>query len=287
MRVAIIGAGGQLGAELVRFFGQDAVPFTHQDLELTDRTSVVRSLQQATPDAVINAAAYNFVDRAEDEPQQAFLVNAVAVRYVAEVCRELGVPLVHFSTDYVFGLDEHRREPYREIDCPGPVNCYGASKLAGEYLALATWSNSYIVRTCGVYGTRGREGKGYNFVEKMLKLAQERAVVRVVNDQQCSPTYAVDLAEATAVLLEVRPPYGIYHVTNEGSCTWYEFACEVFRAAGLTVPCEPIRSEDYPSRARRPRYSVLARTRWVASGLPRLRPWQEALRAYLAARAGR
>ncbi len=283
-RIAIVGAGGQLGQDLCRRLGSRAVALTHADIELSSRSSVQQALRDACPDAVVNVAAYNLVDQAEIDLTDALAVNCSGVRYLAETCAELDVPLVHFSTDYVFGRDELRSTPYREDDLPGPVNCYGVSKLAGEHVALLTYPRTYVIRTCGVYGLYGRGGKGRNFVETMLRLASERSELRVVADQRCTPTYSEDLAEATIELLEKQPPFGIYHCTNAGDCSWHEFACEIFAQAGLSVRCVPIRSEEYPTRARRPRYSVLDNTKWRNAGLRPLRPWREALAAYLSER---
>src|SRR5205085_9848553 len=176
---------------------------------------------------VINCAAYNLVDRAEDEPDAAFAVNAWAVRELATACNELGSVLVHFSTDHVFGLDAARRTPYAEDDPPGPVNVYGLSKLSGEYLVRALCPRHFIVRTCGLYGIWGSGGKGGNFVETMLRLAREGKPLRVVDDQECTPSYTVDIATATAALI-ATDRYGLYHLTNSGSCSWYDFARAIF-----------------------------------------------------------
>ncbi len=286
-RIVIVGARGQLGQDLCRLLGERAVPLTHEQIELRSRSSVHEAVRAAQPGAVINVAAYNLVDRAEDDPQAALEVNCCGVRYLAEICSELGVPLVHFSTDYVFGRDEHRSVPYTEEDLPGPVNCYGVSKLAGEHAALLTHEALYVVRTCGVYGLYGKGGKGTNFVETMLRLAAERDELRVVADQHCTPTYSADLAAAVMELLAKRPPYGLYHCTNSGACSWYEFACAIFELAGCAVRCRPICSAEYPTRARRPRYSVLDCTKWRKAGLTPLRPWRDALAAYLATRQPR
>jgi len=279
--IAIVGARGQLGQDLCRAFGARAVPLGHQEIELRSRPSVHAAIRRVAPEAVVNVAAYNLVDRAEDEPEAAFAVNACGVRYLAEVCAELNVPLVHFSTDYVFGRDAQRSEPYSETDLPGPVNCYGASKLAGEQLALLTHEQVYVLRTCGVYGLHGRGGKGTNFVETMLRLGAERPEIRVVADQRCTPTFSEDLAAAVVELVDARPPCGLYHLTNAGQCSWYEFAAAIFELSGLAVRCTPIPSEAYPTRARRPRFSVLSNRKWQAAGLRPLRPWRSALEAYL------
>jgi dTDP-4-dehydrorhamnose reductase len=279
MRFAVIGAAGQLGRDLcprlpgeVIALGRDRADLTHADL-------LRATLTDLRPDVVVNCAAFNFVDKAESEPEAAFAVNAWGVRALATICRDLGCVLVHFSTDYVFGLDEQRREPYCETDAPGPLSVYGMSKLAGEYFARAVCPKHYVVRTCGLYGLWGSGGKGGNFVNKMLDLAAQGRPLRVVADQFCMPSYTVDVALATVQLIQFQRP-GLYHLTNSGACSWHEFAGAIFQEASLQADLTAIPSSDYPTPARRPAYSVLAST------LPPLRPWREALRAYLAERRG-
>jgi dTDP-4-dehydrorhamnose reductase len=188
--------------------------------------------------------------------------------------------LVHISTDYVFGLD-HYTSPIGEEAAPGPVNIYGLSKLAGEYLARQVLGEKVlIIRTCGLYGHRGSGGKGRHFVETMLRLAQQGQTLRVVYDQICTPSYTADVAEALIRLVECHA-CGIYHVVNSGSCSWYEFAQAIFRLTGLSPRLEAIRSADYGAAARRPHYSVLSTAKMQRLGLPPLRPWPEALAAYL------
>jgi dTDP-4-dehydrorhamnose reductase len=228
---------------------------------------------------VVNCAAYNFVDRAEEEPEAAFAVNAWGVRNLARICAELDCLLVHFSSDYVYGLDASRRTPYAEFEAPAPVSVYGLSKLAGEYLVRSLCPRHLVIRTCGLYGVRGSGGKGGNFVETMLRLAGQGRPARVVNDQTCTPSFTVDVAAATASLLGAARP-GLYHVTNAGSCTWFEFAQAIFELAGRKVDLTPITSREFGARARRPGYSVLAPTSLVS-----LRPWKEALEAYLKERS--
>jgi dTDP-4-dehydrorhamnose reductase len=229
---------------------------------------------------VVNCAAYNLVDKAESEPAAAFAVNAWGVRDLALICRNLGCVLVHFSTDYVFGLDENRSAPWTETDAPGPVSVYGLSKLAGEYLVRSLCPRHFVVRTCGLYGVWGSGGKGGNFVETMLRLACQGKPLRVVADQSCTPTYTVDLAAATTSLT-ATDRYGLYHLTNSDSCSWYEFAQAIFKQAGVKADLTPISSREFGAAARRPAYSVLAAPAYNALGLPPLRHWREALTAYL------
>ena len=233
---------------------------------------------------VVNCAAYNLVDRAEADATVAFAVNAWGVRDLAVACRDLGCVLVHFSTDYVFGLDATRRTAWAETDAPGPVSVYGLSKLAGEYLVRSLCPRHFVVRTCGLYGVWGSGGKGGNFVETMLRVAGLGKPLRVVADQICTPTYTVDLAEAVAALT-ATDHYGLYHLTSAGSCSWYEFARTIFELAGVTADLTPITSREFGAVARRPAYSVLSAAAYEKFGLPPLRPWRDALAAYLGERA--
>jgi dTDP-4-dehydrorhamnose reductase len=274
VRYAVLGAGGQLGRDLCPRLAGEVHALTRDRADLTQPEALRAALQELRPDVVVNCAAYNFVDRAESEPEAAFAVNAWGVRALARACADLGCTLVHFSSDYVFGLDEGRTTPYRESDAPGPVSVYGLSKLAGEYLVRALCPRHLVIRTCGLYGVWGSGGKGGNFVETMLRLAGLGKPLRVVADQVCTPSYTADVAAATAALVGVGQP-GLYHVTNGGACSWHDFAAAIFDLAGVRADLTPISSREYGAAARRPRYSVLAPT-----GTP-LRPWREALAGYL------
>jgi dTDP-4-dehydrorhamnose reductase len=203
------------------------------------------------------------------------------VRELALACREIDATLIHFSTDYVFGLDCHRSKPYLESDLPGPLSTYGLSKLTGEYFVRAYCSKHFIIRTCGLYGQRGAGGKGGNFVETMLRLAETGKPIRVVNDQILTPSSASDVAAATLELFRTAPS-GLYHLTNAGSCSWYEFAQAIFQIAKMKPNLTPITSTEYGSKAARPAYSVLSTEH---RHVPKCRPWQEALKEYLALRA--
>jgi dTDP-4-dehydrorhamnose reductase len=281
-----VGAAGQLGRELTQRLGKDAAALTRAEADLTRAGAARAALGALRPDVVFNCAAYNLVDRAESEPEAAFAVNAWGVRELALACRDLGCALVHFSTDYVFGLEDGRRTPYAEADAPGPVSVYGLSKLAGEYLVRALCPRHFVVRTCGLYGVWGSGGKGGNFVETMLRLAGQGKPLRVVADQVCTPSYAADVAEAALALVRAGR-HGLYHVRSGGACSWYEFARAIFELAGVRADVTPIASAEYGAAARRPAYSVLGMGAYEALGLPRLRPWREALAAYLEERARR
>ncbi len=282
LRFAVVGSAGQLGSDVCRLLPANAA-LTRADADLTRPEQLRQTLEVFRPDTVINCAAYNLVDRAEQEPETAFAVNAWGVRNLALICRDLNCVLVHFSTDYVFGLDGDRRTPYTEGDAPGPVSVYGLSKLAGEYLVRSICPKHFVVRTCGLYGAWGRGGKGTNFVETMLRLGQAGKPLRVVNDQICTPTYTADLAKTTLELVQTDR-FGLYHLTNAGACSWFELAQAIFAESGIHADLQPIASIEYGAPAHRPAYSVLASLNLKVLGLPTLRPWQEALRAYLAER---
>jgi dTDP-4-dehydrorhamnose reductase len=278
-RYAVLGANGQLGRDLCPRLPGEVHALTRERADLTRPAELRTFLTGLRPDVVVNCAAYNFVDRAETEPAAAFAVNAWGVRDLAAICRDLDCTLVQFSTDYVFGLDETRQTPWLETDAPGPVSVYGLSKLAGEYLVRATCPRHFVIRTCGLYGVWGSGGKGGNFVETMLRLAGQGKPLRVVADQTCTPSYTVDVADASVALMNTTR-YGLYHWTNAGSCTWHELASTIFELSGLGVRPAAITSAEFGAAARRPRYSVLATEAYQSLGLPAPRPWRDALAAY-------
>ena len=279
MKYAVLGAAGQLGREVCARLSGDVSALTRQNIDLSRPETIRPVLSGLRPQVLINCAAYNLVDRAETESAAAFAVNAHGVRQLAVVCRELDCSLVHFSSDHVFGLDQ-RRSPYTETDLPGPVNVYGTSKLAGEYLLRASCPRHFVIRTCGLYGLWGSGGKGGNFVETMLKMAAAGKPLRVVADQVCTPTYAADLANAVLALLDTNH-YGLYHLTNTEACSWYEFAGALFKLAGVEADLKPITSAEYAAAAPRPGYSVLNTASYETLGLAPLRSWREALGTYL------
>jgi dTDP-4-dehydrorhamnose reductase len=285
-KVVLIGANGQLGHDLCGVIAGcsnrlDLIPLTHADIEITDRRSVEAMLDELKPQVVINTAAFHRVDDCEDQPGRTFAVNGEAVRGLAESCGARDILLVHMSTDYVFGGEDSRRVPYRETDAPFPINVYGVSKLAGEYFVRSLARRHVVVRTSGLYGTAGSSGKGGNFVELMVRLAREERPIRVVDDQRLSPTYTHDLAQKIVELIG-SDGYGIYHVTSDGECSWYEFATAIFAACGLAPHVAAVPSAVFEARARRPAYSVLDKAALRHAGLAILRPWQDALADYLA-----
>jgi dTDP-4-dehydrorhamnose reductase len=289
MRIAVLGAAGQLGRDLCPRLASlgEVVPLSRADIDLDPgrHDTIAPAVAALRPDLFINCAAYNFVDKAESESEleTVIRVNTSAPRVLASACVDAGAKFVHFSTDYVFGADTTRTTPYTEADEPGPVSRYGESKLGGEQRVELYSSDYLIVRTCGLYGVWGSGGKGGNFVETMLRLAAQGKPIRVVNDQRCTPSYTVDVAGATVELI-ARGASGLFHVTNTGDCTWYEFAAEIFRQSGLKPDLTPITSAEFGAAAKRPAYSVLSNAKLASFGISPLRPWPDALAAYLAER---
>jgi dTDP-4-dehydrorhamnose reductase len=285
VKVAVTGANGQLGTDLCQALRNfDVIPLTDADIEIADMASVRKALLQHKPAIIINTAAYVRVDDCEDEKDKAFSVNALGARNVAVVAQELEARLVQISTDYVFGGEaKPRTTPYTEFDTPVPLSTYGKSKLAGENLVRHFCLRHFIVRTSGLFGVAGSMGKGGNFVETILKLARERDELKVVNDQVFSPTSTRDLARKIVQLM-TTDYYGIFHITNRGACSWYEFAREILKLAGLKNTVIPISSDQYPQKAKRPGFSVLDNYQLRILGMDDMPTWQEALRDYLVAK---
>jgi dTDP-4-dehydrorhamnose reductase len=285
LKVLITGANGQLGADLIKALGHhEVVPLTHTDIDISDFDAVKGACFKHRPDVIVNTAAYVRVDDCENNPDLAFKVNALGARNMAVVAEDLGAKLIHISTDYVFGGDSGKRQaPYTEFDIPVPLNVYGLSKLAGEDFVRHLCRRHFIIRASGLFGLAGSSGKGGNFVETILRLAKERDELTVVNDQVFSPTYTPDLA-AKIVQLLTTELYGVYHVTNSGTCSWYDFACEIIRLAGAKTAVLPISSSQYPQKAKRPAYSVLDHFNLRLLGMDDMRSWQEGLGEYMRGR---
>jgi len=279
MRIAIIGADGQLGSDLVRtLVGDEIFPLYYPEFDVT-RWDVVRSvLQDLRPDTVINTAAYHRVDECEDNPEMSFRVNSIAVRDLARLASDLDFILVHFSTDYVF--DGRKKAPYVEADPPNPLNVYAVSKLAGEFFVRALTEKHFVIRTCGLFGEASSREKGYNFVDRMIALAEAGKPLRVVDDQWATPTSTAELAERTSGLIRTDQ-YGLFHLTSEGQCTWFRFAQELFTLLDKRPLLEPVSSMAFAAKARRPPYSVLENKRAREIGLKDFSSWNDALRAYL------
>jgi dTDP-4-dehydrorhamnose reductase len=277
-RVAIFGSSGQLGTDLVEVFQNskrfDVVPITHETADCTNAEAVRNVLLAIRPQMVINCASYVRVDACEDHPEEAFRVNAVGAFNVVRGCAELNAFCIYVSTDYVF--DGSKPTPYIESDSTCPVNVYGASKLAGEYLVRQAAPRWLIVRMASLFGKTGARGKGGNFVETILKRAKAGEPLTIVNDVRMSPTYTRDAATALVGLVEAGTD-GIVHLSNDGACTWYEFAKQILDLTGVRGSIDPVSSKEYPLPARRPKNSALQSDR----SLVRLRSWQHALNAYL------
>jgi len=282
MKVAVIGANGQLGSDLVVAFtehGDTVCPLTHADIDLANLDSISARLKGLQPELVVNTAAMHHVERCEQEPEKAFAINALGSRNVAMVARDLGSVLIHVSTDYVF--DGSKRSPYNEQDLPRPLNVYGNTKLSGEYFVSSTAAKYFVLRTSALYGKNPCRGKGgLNFIDLMLKLGRQRGKVRVVNSEEVTPTSTAELAQQM-VLLSRSENFGLYHATAEGSCTWYDFAREIFSLSGLQVNVEIADPQEFPAKVPRPTYSVLENAGLKSYGVNCFRPWQEGLREYV------
>ncbi len=283
MRALVIGSSGQLGHDLMRTLGSEAIGLTHGDIDVTDGIGVSRILRQHEPNWVLNTAAFHRVDDCELNPGLAFAVNAIGAANVARAASEIGAGVVFYSTDYVFGGDGRaRHDPHTESSLPDPYNVYGISKLAGERLVMNANPRHLVIRSAGLYGT-ATSRKGWTFPELMANKGRTDGWVKVVTDQALSPTYTHDLADATRALME-RDASGLFHLANEGECSWFEFAQATFDITGIAVNMEPAETVTGERRARRPPYSALASERLGATGAPPLRPWREALEHYLNAK---
>ena len=285
MKILLIGATGQLGGDLIRNNpGHEIVAPGRDVLDLARPGEAATFVARLRPEVVINCVAFHKVPQCEEEPAQAFLINCVAVRDLAAVCVANDARLVTFSTDYVFGGE--RREPWREDDRPRPLQMYGISRLAGECAALAVApEHAVVVRTCGLYGRTGARSKGGNFVDGRVADARAGRRIEMSSEQVISPTSTDDLSRAMfALLASPRLAPGIYHLVNEGECSWYQFTCEIVRLLGTPTEVVPVDRGGRTGDMRRPLYSVLANTKANSLGVT-LRPWREALAAYLASKS--
>jgi dTDP-4-dehydrorhamnose reductase len=271
------------GTTCCTFFkaGDDVLPFTHTQLDVCSEERVLAVVARAKPDVVLNTAAFHKVEECEKKPALAFEVNGTAAMALALACKRSNAVLVHFSTDYVF--DGKKNAAYEETDLPAPLNVYGASKVSGEHLIACNTDRYFVIRTCGLYGIAGSSGKGGNFVENMLKKAIAGDAIRVVADQVLTPTYTVDLAEVTRSLI-MTGAFGLYHLSSEGQCSWYEFTRRIFECAGITAQLTAVKTADFPNPVKRPSYSVLSKTKLGGLRLS-IPSWQDALLRYLQERA--
>jgi dTDP-4-dehydrorhamnose reductase len=282
--VIIFGGGGQLGVELCREFERRrwvVKRFDRQSVDITNGHRVEDAVAHADPQLVINAAAYNQVDIAENEPLAAYQANALAVRNIAMACRQTDARLVHYSTDYVF--DGTKGGPYVETDVPHPLGAYAVSKLAGELYAEAYLNEPLIIRTSGVFGPGGMFTPRGNFVELMLRLANSSNPIRVVQDHVASPSYAPALASRTADLVE-RGLGGLFHMGGGEAISWYAYAKLIFELAGLSPSLQPTDEREYRTAARRPKYSALSNMKLEAAGIAPMPPLRGAVGDYLKAR---
>jgi dTDP-4-dehydrorhamnose reductase len=284
MKILLIGATGQLGGDLIRNNpGHEIVAPPREQLDLARSDAAMGRIREMRPEVVINCAAFHNVPMCEKEPAQAFLINCSAVRDLAEACAEVGARFVTFSSDYVFGGE--RSVPWQEADRPSPLQIYGITRLAGEHAALsAAPENAVVIRTCGLYGRSGAHSKGGNFVDGRVADARSNKRIEMACEQIVAPTSTDDLSRAIFELLAqtgLRP--GIFHLVNEGACSWYEFTREIVRLIGSRSEVVPVDRGGRTGKMRRPLYSVLANTRARALGIT-LRPWEQALASYLAAK---
>lgn len=280
MKIMIIGADGQLGTDLGKIIpASDQIPLTIKELDITDKTKVQATIKRYAPEVVVNTAAYHNVDNCEDNEAMAFSVNTSGVKYLAEACRLADSTMVHLSTDYVF--DGLKGQPYTESDSPNPQSIYAISKYAGEQCVKYLLPKHFIVRSSGLYGVAGCLGKGgTNFVEGMIKRAATQSELKVVTDEVASPTYTLDLAHNLYQLIQTKH-YGLYHMVNPGGCSWYDFTVKIFALLGRQVKIEKTTASEFKAKAKRPAYSVLQNEHLAQIGLDKMRPWPEALQAYL------
>lgn len=269
-----------MGTDLREVFSanHNVIELNHTDIEITDVDSVRKVLTTTKPHFVVNTAAYNLVAEAEKFPEKAFQINGTGVLNVARVCQDLNIQLVHYSTDYVF--DGKKQKPYTEDDAPNPLNVYGSTKLAGEYFALNYCDKSFVIRVSGIYGKVPSRGKGGNFITSVLKLAKERSEVKVVADETLTPTPTYHIAKNTSALLETQA-FGLYHMSCEGECSWYEFARTIWETLQLEAPLFPASVKDFPSSVKRPFYSVLENEKLNKLGINQMPGWKEALKEFL------
>lgn len=281
MRALVLGAGGQLGTELVgelRRRGLSVVGLGRQQLDITDPEAIEKAFGRHLPGWVVNCAAYNHVDLAEKEPETAMKVNGLAVHYLAVTAREAGATLMHFSTDHVF--DGTKGAPYVEDDLPNPPSAYGVSKLAGEYYARAAMENVYVVRVAGVFGPAGRYTRRGNFPELVIQKAEQQSPLKVVEDFFATPTYAPALASRCVDLLE-KAPFGLYHIGGGVKISWYEYALKILDAAGLDADIQPTDHREYKTPARRPRDAQLSNAKVYSLDLKEMPSLDEALHEYM------
>ena len=276
MKVLVTGANGQLGYDVVKELQKQNIECygaSRQDFDIVDFEATENFIKNYMPDAVIHCAAYTAVDKAEDEQGLCYLVNASATENIAEICRKINAKMLYISTDYVF--DGTKDNFYEVDDKPNPINVYGKTKLLGEQAVQRILNKYFIVRISWVFGEHGN-----NFVKTMLRLGKERKEINVVADQYGSPTYTADLAPLLVEMIQTEK-YGVYHATNEGVCTWAEFAEEIFKIAGMDVKVNHITTAEYPTRAKRPINSRLSKKKLRQKSFKTFENWKETLKSFL------
>ena len=277
MRVLVTGYKGQLGYDVVKLLDERGIfckGVDIEDFDLTDKTAVSQYIRAFAPTAVIHCAAYTAVDKAEEDKDISYAVNVTGTENIARICKETGAKMVYISTDYVF--DGEGDKPFEVDSVKAPKGHYGFTKSLGEDKVMEYLSEYFIVRTAWVFGINGN-----NFIKTMIRLGKEREEISVVCDQIGSPTYTADLAVLLCDMI-LTDRYGVYHATNEGFCSWYIFACAIMKEAGLSARIKPVTSEQYPSKAVRPKNSRLSKTSLEKAGFERLPKWQDALKRYVA-----
>lgn len=276
MKILVTGCSGQLGYDVVRRLQDlkiDCLGASRKDFDLTNESDTKNFIKNYKPDAVVHCAAYTAVDKADDERDICYRTNVLGTRYIAQACKDIDAKILYISTDYVF--DGKGDKPFEVTDIPNPINYYGKTKYEGELEIQNYVDKAFIVRISWVFGANGN-----NFVKTVLRLSRERKELNVVSDQIGSPTYTYDLAELISDMITTEK-YGIYHATNEGCCSWYEFASAVFDMADINIKLNPIRTEDYPTKALRPKNSRLSKKSLDLNGFQRLPHWKNALEEYI------
>jgi dTDP-4-dehydrorhamnose reductase len=282
MKILILGAKGSLGQTFLALYkdptslglrraGQEIFAWDREELDITDEKLIIERITELAPELIINCAAYNAVDKAEEERELAEAINGYAVGFIAKVANKIGATMVHFSSNYVF--DGTNQQGYNEDDAPSPKSAYAKSKFLGETELAENTDKFYLIRTAWLYGKAGVKP---SFVEIMLKLANQGKEITAIDDEFASPTFVVDLAQATRALIEERKPFGVYHLTNSGEASWCEWAKEIFTIKGITANLTAIKRDEFSRLAARPQYGILNNTKFIE-----LRPWTEAFREYL------
>ncbi len=282
MKIAVIGANGQLGKDIcekIVIANNELIELNHDRIEISNIECVSYVLKEVKPDVVINTAAMHNVEKCENDPERSFKVNGIGARNLSNICNDLDSTLIHISTDYVF--DGSKKKPYIEIDRPLPLNVYGNTKLSGEYFIESIAKKYFILRVSGIYGKNPCRAKGTNFVDLMLKLAKERDEIRVVDNEILTPTFTEDIADQIVKILNMDAEYGLYHVTAEGSCSWFEFAREIFSVSKTNIVLNRAAPGEFAIKVNRPKYSVLENKFLNDQNINIMPLWKDGLTRYL------